>query len=105
LTIIVSAVDVRDVALLHVATALDGDLDGKRIYAWGRPVSWNDVLAILRKQFPNKKFTEPRDPSIRYRLTAKLDLELSLLKKWGGQDDWIPLEKTIMDNLDGVTDG
>ncbi|KAK4442775.1 hypothetical protein QBC34DRAFT_443900 [Podospora aff. communis PSN243] len=99
-----SAADVRDVALLHVAAALDTELDGKRIYAWGRPMTWNDVLAILRKNFPDKTFTGPRDPSIGYHLTADLDLELSLLKKWGGQDDWTSLEKIVMDNLEGVVD-
>ncbi|KAK0613194.1 hypothetical protein B0T14DRAFT_498746 [Immersiella caudata] len=99
-----SAVDVRDVALLHVAAALDGEVEGRRIYAWGRPVTWNVVLGVLRKFFPKKQFVEPRDPSIGYHLTADLSFELGLLKKWGGQDDWKPLEETIWDNLDGVTD-
>ncbi|KAK0611386.1 hypothetical protein B0T14DRAFT_327074 [Immersiella caudata] len=96
------AVDVKDVALLHVAAALDPDVNSERIQAWGRHRTWNETLALLRQLFPNHKFADdlPNPPS--FSITSDLTLPLALLKKWGGQEDWRPIEETFLDNLDHV---
>jgi hypothetical protein len=98
----VFAVDVHDVALLHLAAALDPGVDGQRIQAWGRHCTWNETLAILRKLFPNHKFVDDFAESASYSITADLTLPRALLKKWGNQDDWRPLEQTFLDNMDHV---
>ncbi|KAK4447828.1 hypothetical protein QBC34DRAFT_486082 [Podospora aff. communis PSN243] len=96
------AVDVKDVALLHLAAALDPDVKSERIQAWGRHQTWNEALALLRKLFPNHKFVDDFVNPPSYSITADLTLPLALLKKWGGQSDWRPIEETYLDNLDHV---
>jgi hypothetical protein len=98
----VIAVDVKDVALLHLAAALDPDVSSERIQAWGRHQTWNEALALLRKLFPNHKFVDDFANPPSYSVTSDLTLPLALLKKWGGQSDWRPIEETYLDNMDHV---
>ncbi|KAJ7654079.1 NAD-P-binding protein [Mycena polygramma] len=51
-------VNVADTACLHVAGLIDPSCNGKRIFAFAAPYTWNEVLAILRKQNPGRKFME-----------------------------------------------
>ncbi|KAK5653497.1 hypothetical protein OQA88_8756 [Cercophora sp. LCS_1] len=96
------AVDVRDVALLHVAAALDPEVDGQRLHAWGRPMTWNGALRVLRGLFPKRKLIDDRKNNPSWNIRADVTKELALLKKWGGQDDWRPIEETFLDNLDHI---
>ncbi|WQF84480.1 Putative NAD-dependent epimerase/dehydratase, NAD(P)-binding domain superfamily [Colletotrichum destructivum] len=52
------AVDVQDAGLLHVAAAILPDVKSERVFGFAEPFCWDDVLEILRKQHPNKKFHE-----------------------------------------------
>lgn len=54
-------VDVRDTARLHVIALIDPECQGKRIFAFSAPFTWNDVLAVFRKQNPGRKFPEDRE--------------------------------------------
>lgn len=93
------AVDVKDIALLHVAAALDPTVNNVRLQAWGSACNWNDILAIMRKLRPQHRFISNL-PHARY-LGASTDTSesTSLLKKWGNQNGWRPLEETLKDNL------
>ncbi|KAL1858997.1 hypothetical protein VTK73DRAFT_7715 [Phialemonium thermophilum] len=96
------SVNMRDVALLHVAAALDPTVDNARIQAWAQPFNWNDILAILRKLYPNRTFVDdlPGLPDkSEVQLTTDVSEALALLKKWGGQDGWISLEETVADSV------
>jgi hypothetical protein len=92
-------VNVKDVAVLHVATILDEDTKEERIQAWAAPFSWNDVLTVLRRLYPAQKFVDdfPESPAI----TATTDdsVALRLLKKWAQQDGWRNLEDTVRENI------
>ncbi|KAK4241529.1 NAD(P)-binding protein [Achaetomium macrosporum] len=94
-----TGVDVKDVALLHVAAALDPEVKDARLQAWGNYGNWDQVLAIARKLYPNLKwagdFTGGATPS----LTTDETQVIALLKKWGNQDGWRPLEVTISEGL------
>jgi hypothetical protein len=92
-------IDVKDVALLHVAAVLDPEVDNARLQAWAEYCNWNDVLAILRKLYPQRKFVD--DVAIPPPLTITTDFShpLALLKKWGNQDGWKSLEETVADNM------
>ncbi|KAK0649270.1 hypothetical protein B0T16DRAFT_428092 [Cercophora newfieldiana] len=94
-------VNVKDVALLHLAAALDPDVTGERIHAWGQHCTWNEALGLMRKLFPNHKFIDDFSDAS-YSLTTDLTIPLALLKKWGNQDGWIPLEQSFLDNMDHV---
>ena len=43
-------VDVRDTGRLHVIALIDPECKGQRIFAFAAPFTWNDLLAIFRKQ-------------------------------------------------------
>ena len=92
-------VDVKDIALLHVVSVLDPDLSNIRLQAWGHRGNWNDVLAILRRLRPNREFIPDLPPSPYGDLSTDPSQSLTLLKKWGGQDGWKPLEETVADNI------
>jgi hypothetical protein len=49
-------IDAKDVALLHLAALLDLEGSNARLQAWGHSTNWNDLLAILGRLRPQKKF-------------------------------------------------
>ncbi|KAF4466096.1 NAD dependent epimerase dehydratase [Fusarium albosuccineum] len=97
-----SFVDVRDVALLHVASLLDPSIQGARIPAWGPGFNWNDVLAVFRKYQPDKKFIEDIEGLGDFQATADVAQAKKALKTWGGQDDFIGLEEGVIATLEGA---
>ncbi|KAK5657960.1 hypothetical protein OQA88_2512 [Cercophora sp. LCS_1] len=96
-------VDVKDVGLLHVAAVLDPDVKDARLQAWATACNWNDVLAIMRRQCPERKLVDDLPGLSKLSLTADFSLPLALLKKWGGQEGWRTLEQTVTDNMRAIT--
>ncbi|KAM0810685.1 putative Aldehyde reductase [Seiridium cardinale] len=93
-------VNVQDVAALHVAAALDPDVKGERLLAWGEPINLNMVLDLLRRQYPERKFIEDGPPQQLCLATIEdEDHLLGLLKKWGGRDGWISLEQSVREGM------
>ncbi|CAI6340636.1 unnamed protein product [Periconia digitata] len=92
-------INVKDVALLHVAAILDPKVQNARLQAWAQFCNWNDILAIMRKAVPDREFIDDLPNLAMLSLSTDLSEPLALLKKWGGQDDWISLEDTITDNV------
>ncbi|KAM7213984.1 NAD(P)-binding protein [Rhypophila decipiens] len=98
------SVDVKDTALLHVAAALDLHVQGTRLQAWADNTNWNEILAILRRLYPTKIDTQDIKGLAGDKLTISTDQtqSLALLKKWGNQEGWTPLEKTVADNAEAI---
>lgn len=48
--------DVTDTARLHVAAAISKDTKGERIFGYAGKFHWDDVLDVLRKNFPDRNF-------------------------------------------------
>lgn len=94
-------VDVRDVALLHVAALLDPSIEGTRLPAWGYEFNWNDILKILQQLDPGKALPAALDNPGEFNGTADVAQAKHALKRWGGQDDFISLEKGVIDTLNG----
>ncbi|QYS97918.1 NmrA domain-containing protein [Trichoderma simmonsii] len=94
-------VDVRDVALLHVAALLDPSIEGARLPAWGYEFNWNDILKILRQLDPGKALPAALDNPGGFNGTADVAQAKHALKRWGGQDDFISLGKGVIDTLNG----
>lgn len=101
-TSIVVHIDVKDVALLHMAAVLDPDCNGARLQAWGEHCNMNDILAALRRLYPDRKFMDDFTNQTRLSITADADQPLALLKKWGGQDGWTSLEQSVADEMEGA---
>ena len=94
-------VDVKDTARIHVAALLDPGVESERILAFGYPFNWNDVLAVLRKIHPDKKF--PADIENQPRGLSKLDNSrgAALLKAFG-RPGFTGLEESIRENIAGL---
>ncbi|KAK1755492.1 NAD(P)-binding protein [Echria macrotheca] len=94
-------VDVKDVALLHVAAILDPDTKNARLQAWADNTNWNAILAIMRRQFPDDKWSEDIEGVGQDKLSITTDFsqQLALLKKWAGQEGWVPLERTVEESI------
>ncbi|KFY46762.1 hypothetical protein V494_00342 [Pseudogymnoascus sp. VKM F-4513 (FW-928)] len=97
-------IDVKDVALLHVAAALDPEVNGARLQAWAEYCNWNDVLTILRRLYPQRKFTDDLPVHPPLTVTTDFSQPLALLKKWGNQDGWKTLEETVADNMKNIVE-
>ncbi|RMZ77605.1 hypothetical protein DV737_g4272, partial [Chaetothyriales sp. CBS 132003] len=95
-------IDVRDVAAIHVAAALDLSVKNARLNTWSTPFNWNDVLAILRKLYPEKKFISNLEGQGEFLGTVDDSLEKNLLEKWENQKDWISLEDGVRDMINGT---
>ncbi|KAK5991923.1 NAD-dependent epimerase/dehydratase terH [Cladobotryum mycophilum] len=97
-------IDVKDVALLHVASILDPDTSNARLQAWGRKANWNHVLREIRKLYPDHKVVDdfPGDPQLT--ITTDFSESFALLKKWGKQDGWKPFEQTVAENLKPIVE-
>jgi len=97
-------VNVQDVAALHVAAVLDPDVQsGDRLLAAAEPFDVNVVLAILRRQHPDRQFMEDL-PSSQGLCLATIgdedrDRLLGLLKKWTGREGWISLEQGVREAI------
>ncbi|KAF7376925.1 NAD(P)-binding protein [Mycena sanguinolenta] len=95
------AVDVRDVASVHLAALLSTSTQGKRIWAAAHRFEINDILAIWREAFPQRKFVEdfklPQQPKI----TLELAESEKLLKAFEGRS-WLSLKESVIANVQDV---
>ncbi|KAK3649369.1 hypothetical protein LTR56_006456 [Elasticomyces elasticus] len=87
-------VDVQDDARLHVAALIDPSCNGKRIFAFAKPYTCNEILAIFRKAYPDRKFMEDRDMGEDLSTVPSEEAE-ALLKKHYGKG-WTSLEESVM---------
>ncbi|RSL95812.1 hypothetical protein CEP52_011853 [Fusarium oligoseptatum] len=94
-------VDVDDTGRLHVAAGILDDVKGRRIFAYGGRFNWDQVLEILRKSEPGKKFPDNfsggRDANeYEGRATAE-----QLLRDLG-RPGWTSLEESILAIVEGL---
>jgi hypothetical protein len=62
----------------------------------------NDILAILRRLNPQRKFMDDFPNQTSLTITTDYDQQLALLKKWGGQEGWTSLEQSVSDEMQGI---
>lgn len=89
-------------AALHVAGLIDPELKNERLQAWGGYYNWNDVLAVLRRAYPDRKFIDDMPDGGKLFCTTDDKLQLQLLKKWAQRDNWLDLEAAVRDTIDSV---
>ncbi|KIV91722.1 hypothetical protein PV10_06234 [Exophiala mesophila] len=89
-------VNVQDNAKVHVGALLCKDVSNERLFTWAHPYNWNDMLAILRKHYPQKKFIDD-DPNIGRDLSQVSNQRAEeILKRFSGSG-WTSLEESIVD--------
>jgi hypothetical protein len=93
------AVDVKDLALLHVAAILDPSVRNARINSWAHFCNCNDLLAIMRSCLPERKFIDDMPHSTSLSLSTDSTQQEELLKKWSTEGEWVNLKQTVEENL------
>lgn len=80
---------------------IDPTQNGERIFAFTSPFNLNDILATIRKLYPEKKFIDD-DPGMGRDLSIipNGDAE-ELLKKHYGKG-FVGFEETVVENIKGV---
>lgn len=94
-------VNVQDNARVHVAAMIYQDVVGERLFTFAHPYSWNDILAIFRKLYPQRKFIDDI-PDIGRDLSKVANERAEELLRRFGIPGWTSLEdsvKAIVDTL------
>lgn len=89
--------DVRDDARLHVLAFTTDSFSGKRIWGVAQPFGWNEVLAILREEFPHLQL--PPDVPGKQGEPDPQKIDNSVATKALGS--WISLRKSLVDTGKG----
>lgn len=92
-------VNVRDVALLHIAALILPGVNEERVLGFAGKYSQTDVLAILRKLEPGKQFKSAPEGELKD--VSEVDNKRSeeLLKEIKNGEGWTGLEETVTQNL------
>lgn len=79
-----------------------GSVANERIFAYAKPYTWNEVLAIIREVYPTKKFAEDIKGVEKSKLKVSTKRAEQLLRDVFGRDGWTSLDETIRKNLSGL---
>ena len=94
-------VNVQDTARLHVAALLAPGVENERILAYSAPYNVNDVMEVLRRAFPGRKFPED-DPEQGRDLSEVDNSRGAELLRIFGKDGWIGFEESIKQTCAGM---
>ncbi|PNP77063.1 hypothetical protein FNYG_09676 [Fusarium nygamai] len=94
-------IDVDDTGRLHVAAAVFDHVKEQRIFGFAGRFSWDAVLDILRKNFPNRTFPENFSGGEDPNEIEPRDKAEQLLKDLG-RPGWTSLEESILSNVKEV---
>lgn len=102
LTIAAFFMDVKDVALIHVAAVLDPEVKNARLQSWGHSAHWNEVLSILRRLCPQRKFADDYPDPYHLMISVDQTESVMLLRAWSdrpNKNGWQSLEVSIFENI------
>ncbi|KAL2681186.1 hypothetical protein Neosp_008793 [[Neocosmospora] mangrovei] len=94
-------IDVQDNALLHLAAAVLPDVKGERIFGMAEPLSWDNILGILRKQNPRRRFHK-NFSDCGYSVTFEPRNRAEHLLRELGRPGWTSLEDSILGNTEDL---
>ena len=94
-------VNVKDTARLHVSGLIDPRVENERILAYAEPFNWNDILALLRKLYVDRRF--PNDiPDLPRDLSTVDNSRGAYLLQAYGREGFTSLEETVKENTAGL---
>ncbi|KAL3952496.1 hypothetical protein ACCO45_012439 [Purpureocillium lilacinum] len=97
-------IDVQDCARLHVAATVLPGVQGERIFGFAGRFNWVDVLDILRRQNPERSFTQNVAGGWdRREIEPRARAEEMLCAM--GQEGWTSLEQSIWQNTEHLRPG
>ncbi len=86
----------QDTAILHISALIHSDVKSERLFGFAEPWSYNDLLAIYRKHYPERKFPEDlKDVGVDRSHPPNQRAEEVL--KWSKGSGWDGLEKTVVE--------
>lgn len=85
-----------DCALIHVSALIYSDVDSERLFAFAEPWSFNKMMGIWRKMYPEKKFPEDIEGLGEDKMKVPNQRAEELLKRVKGEG-WNSLEKGLRD--------
>ena len=88
------AIDTVDCARLHVGALLDSDVENQRLFGYAEPYNWNELLAIFRKMYPNRKFIDDLPEQGQDLSSVSSETAVEVLKKFG-RPGFTPLEESV----------
>ncbi|OJJ05814.1 hypothetical protein ASPVEDRAFT_895034 [Aspergillus versicolor CBS 583.65] len=94
-------VDTQDVALLHLAGLTLPNVENERLFAFGTPFTWNEVIWTFQKEFPDRQlpaaltFPSVTGTSLNITQDARAQELLNIMGKSG----WSSLEEMLMANI------
>ncbi|BCS03106.1 uncharacterized protein AKAW2_61370A [Aspergillus luchuensis] len=96
-------VDVKDVALLHVAGLTHPEVTNERLFAFGNAFTWHEVVSIYQKAFPDRVFSSELPGAkkmVHYDIGP--DARAQDLLRVMGKPGWSTLEDTLMANVSDI---
>ncbi|KAM6517566.1 hypothetical protein FSOLCH5_008530 [Fusarium solani] len=93
-------VDVKDIALLHIAAMLDPQVKNARLHSWGHSSNWNEFLAVLRELCPQREFIADYPEPYYVTISTDQSDSMALLKRWADQEGWRPLKDSISESIE-----
>ena len=92
-------VNAKDIARLYAAALLLPGVEGERLLGYAKPFSQTEILDILRKIEPGKRF--PDGPEGEGRDLSVVDNARSeeLVRRLTGGKGWVGLEETVRENV------
>ena len=87
-----------------MAGLVNTEVEGERLFAFGRPFTWKEITQILQANFPSHKFSD--EPMKHEDRTGNLEIEPAgrseqLLKSMG-KPGWSTLEDTLKANIEDL---
>lgn len=93
-------INVQDNARIHVAALIYSDVESERLFTFAHPFTWNEILAVFRKWYPNHK-TIDDIPDLGQDLSKVANQRAEELLKRFGLPGWTSLEQSVRDATDG----
>jgi len=87
-------IDVQDNARVHIAALIFPDVRNERLFSFAYPFTWNDILAVFRKLYPERKFIDDYSNLGKDLSNVANDRALELVKRLG-RPGWTSLEDSI----------
>jgi len=87
-------INVQDNARVHVAALILRGVRAQRLFTFAYPFTWNDILAIFRKLYPQRKFIDDI-PDLGADLSTVENRPAEELLKKMGQQGWTNLEESV----------
>lgn len=93
-------INILDAVYLHIAALILPDVQNERVFGFIDVYNSNDILAVLRKQCPDRQFMSDFEVLGRAKTTVKPALQeraLQLMRRMG-RDGFISFEESIRAN-------